>query len=180
MNFIIFDLEATCWDGSPKDKPQEIIEIGALKINRYGELEGTYSQLVRPILYPVLSVYCRELTHIDQIEVNRASTFPTVIDDFLDWAEVDYEEYLLCSWGGKDKTMLKHDCSLHHLDTDWVENHINIKRQYHEMKRLHRPRGLKKTVVAEGFEFTGEQHRALTDAENLAKVFLKYLDLWQF
>ena len=179
MNFIIFDLEATCWDGSPRDKQQEIIEIGALKMNRFGEVESSYSKLIRPLLNPVLSTYCKELTNIDQIEINRAETFPIVIEDFLDWSEIDYEEYLLCSWGSKDKTLLKQDCQLHQLEADWVEPHINIKRQYHEIHRIHRQRGLKYTIQAEGFEFTGEHHRALTDAENLAKIFLKYLDLWQ-
>ena len=180
MNFIVFDLEATCWDGAPVSKTQEIIEIGALKMNRFGEVEDQFSRLVRPMLNPVLSTYCRELTHIDQIEINRADMFPVVIDAFLDWAEIDYEEYMLCSWGGKDAILLKQDCQLHDFDEDWIVPHLNVKRQYHDIKRLRRNRGLKHAIEAEGFEFTGEHHRALADAENLAKIFLKYLDLWQY
>ena len=33
---------------------------------------------------------------------------------------------------------------------------------------------------AEGFEFTGTYHRGLSDAQNLAKVFVKYIDMWRF
>lgn len=180
MNFIIFDLEATCWEGGPKENTQEIIEIGALVVNRFGEILGRFSKLIRPVLNPVLSIYCRQLTHIDQIEINRSETFPLIIEDFIEWAGIETEEYLLCSWGGKDKTLLIQDCQLHEIDDSWVEPHINLKSQYHDIKRLRKQRGLKHTIEAEGFEFTGDHHRALSDAENLAKIFVKYLDEWQF
>ncbi len=180
MKFIIYDLEATCWQGNSIDKMQEIIEIGACRMSRFGEIESEFSRLVRPVLNPVLSAYCRDLTSIDQIEINRADTFPTVIDAFMDWALIDTEEYMLCSWGGKDQTMLAENCRLHHLDDDWLEPHLNVRNQYHEMKRLRRRRGLKHAIEIEGFEFTGAQHRALPDAENLAKIFTKYLDEWQY
>jgi 3'-5' exoribonuclease 1 len=180
VNFIIYDLEATCWQGRPPSMTQEIIEIGAILINEYGEVEGSFNKFVRPIIHPMLSAFCQELTSIDQVDVNRAATFPRVIEDFQDWAGIWDEDYMLCSWGGFDKRMLRQDCELHHLDGDWVEPHMNLKRQYREIKRLKRPRGLRKTVEKEGFEFTGIHHRAISDAENLAKVFTKYLDVWQY
>lgn len=180
MNFIIFDLEATCWEGSPPSKVQEIIEIGAVLMNGYGEVEDEFSRMVRPILNPRLSAYCQELTNIKQTEVDRASLFPTVVELFQDWGLMLEEDYVLCSWGGTDKRLLLQDCQLHDIEDDWVHSHINIKHQYMELKRLRRPRGLKASVEAEGFDFTGPQHRALADAQNLAKIFVKYLDVWQF
>ena len=93
-----------------------------------------------------------------------------VVEDFQDWAEIFDEEYILCSWG----------CILHDMDYDWVDPHINLKRQYHDIKRIHRTRGLRYSVEKEGFEFTGIHHRAISVAENLAKLFGKYLDEWQF
>ncbi len=179
-NFIIFDLEATCWEGRPPSKIQETIEIGAVSVNHYGEVLGTFNKFIRPVLNPSLSMFCRELTTIEQSYIDRSRTFPEVIEAFQDWAEIFDEDYLLCSWGNFDKKMLIQDCQLHRLDYDWAEQHINIKRQYQEMKRLKRPRGLKATVTAEGFEFTGTHHRGIDDAENLAKVFVKYLDMWQY
>ena len=181
MNFIVYDLEATCWEGRPPKKVQEIIEIGALKIDPYGDVQGHFKRFIRPVLNPNLSLFCRQLTNIDQVDINRAKTFPVVIEEFQDWIGFyDDEEYLLCSWGRFDKIMLHRDAILHDLETDWTEPHINIKKQYHELKRLRRTRGLKYAVTAEGFEFSGEQHRAYDDAINLAQVFVKYLDEWQF
>ena len=180
MNFIIYDLEATCWQGAPPSKVQEIIEIGALLLNPYGEVKSVFNRFVRPKLSPYLSAFCQELTSIRQENVDRADPFPLVIEDFQDWAEIYEEDYILCSWGNFDKKLLIQDCILHKMEYDWVEKHINLKRQYHELKRLRRTRGLKGTVTSEGFEFTGVHHRGIDDAENLAKIFRKYLDEWRY
>ncbi len=180
MHFILFDLEATCWQGKPIDKVQEVIEIGAIKMNRYGEVIDEFNRFVRPVLNPVLSAYCQELTTIDQIDINRADTFLRVAEDFQDWIEIFDSEYLLCSWGRFDKRLLKQDCELHRMETEWLDFHINVKRQYQELKRLRKPRGLKHAIEAEGFEFSGIHHRAFSDAENLSKIFVKYLDEWVY
>lgn len=180
MNFIIFDLEATCWRGSPPGKVQEVIEIGALLVNGYGEVKDVFNRMVRPIVSPNLSAFCQELTTITQSEVDRAATFPDVLEDFQDWGMMFEEDYVLGSWGGFDKKLLLQDCKLHDLDTHWLEEHINLKQQYQDLKRLRKPRSLRHAVEVEGFEFTGTPHRALPDAENLTKIFTKYLDEWRY
>jgi inhibitor of KinA sporulation pathway (predicted exonuclease) len=180
MNFIIFDLEATCWRGRPPGYVQEIIEIGAVKMNGFGEITDQFNRFVKPILYPNLSAFCQELTSITQAQVNRASKFDAVIEDFQDWIDIYEESYLLCSWGKFDKTALINDCELHDIDSDWVEEHINVKKQYQTIKKLSKPRGLRSAVEKEGFDFTGIHHRGISDAENLAKIFGKYLDEWRF
>lgn len=177
-NFIIYDLEATCWENSPPDFIQETIEIGAFRLNHFGEIRGKFNRFIRPVLHPTLSTFCRQLTNIDQVDVNRAGTFPEVIEEFLDWARVDEEDYVLCSWGSFDKKMFINDCNLHRLDSSWAERHANLKAQYMSMKRSRKPIGLKKAVEREDILFTGMHHRGISDAENLTKLFLKYLDHW--
>ncbi len=149
-------------------------------LNRYGEVTGSFNKFVKPILNPNLSLFCRELTSIPQEYIDRANEFPVVIEEFQDWGEVFEEDYLLCSWGNFDKKQLVQDCKLHGLEYEWLEPHINVKRQYQEIKRLKRPRGLKSAVKFEGFEFTGIHHRGIDDAENLAKIFAKHLDEWRY
>ncbi len=180
MNFIIFDLEATCWNGNPTDKEQEIIEIGACMINSFGEFVSSYNKFIKPILNPQLSSFCQELTSISQVDVNRSDTFDKVIQHFQDWIGIYEDDYLLCSWGYFDKNMLIQDCLLHDLETEWANEHINLKQQYRDIKSYRKPIGLKKAVVREGFEFTGIHHRAISDAENLSKIFIKYLDDWKY
>ncbi|MCB0635995.1 MAG: exonuclease domain-containing protein [Lewinella sp.] len=180
MNFIIFDLEATCWEGRPPSMTMETIEIGALKVNAYGEVVGQFQRFVKPTLHPLLSHFCQQLTGINQQDINRASTFPSVIEDFQEWIDIWDEDYLLCAWGGFDQKQLQRDALLHDLEDDWLDPYINLKQQYRVLKRLHRPRGLRNAVEKEGFEFTGDQHRALADADNLTKLFRKYLDVWMY
>lgn len=180
MNFIIYDLEATCWLGRPPGYVQEVIEIGAVKMNGYGEITDKFCRFIRPVVNPILSSFCRELTSITQEQVNRASKFESVIEDFQDWIDIFEENYLLCSWGNFDRVALERDCERNDMDWDWLSEHINVKQQYHEIKRLSSPRGLRKAVEKEGFDFTGTPHRGISDAENLAKVFGKYLDEWRF
>ncbi|MEM9824691.1 MAG: 3'-5' exonuclease, partial [Bacteroidota bacterium] len=84
MNYVIFDLEATCWEYNFDDRLQETIEIGAFLLTPFGEIVGEYNRFIRPKLYPDLSVYCKELTSITQEEINRALPFDQVIEEFQD------------------------------------------------------------------------------------------------
>ena len=181
MHFIVYDLEATCWPNRPPSLQQEIIEIGAYKLGPGGEELGEFERLVRPVVHPMLSPFCRELTGIEQPDVNAADRWPVVCEAFLEFIGLyDGEEYVLASWGDWDHRQLRKDSRLHDLPEDWVTREINVKRQYAEINRLKKPWGLAKTVRKEGFEWDGDQHSALDDAYNLAKVFRAHIDEWVY
>ena len=173
-------MEATCWEGNALDLEQETIEIGAILLNQFGEEIGSYNRFIKPVLHPYLSPFCTQLTTITQADVNAAKTFPSVIEEFKEWASIYDEDYLLCSWGNFDRIMLERDCALHRIESDWCEYHINLKKQYQNFRRLKKPIGLKSAVTKEGFDFDGIHHRGISDAENLAKIFLKHIDEWDF
>lgn len=179
MNYIIYDLEATCWEHKRPTYTQEIIEIGAVKMNQYIEVESLFSEFVKPVYHPTLSPFCKELTSIQQEDVEKAKEFPEVVENFIDWIGWnDDEEYLLCSWGHFDKKALRESCDLYNMENDWVDHHINLKQQFQKIKKAHRPIGLKRAVEKEGFEWTGQHHRGIDDAKNLARLFARYFDDW--
>jgi 3'-5' exoribonuclease 1 len=178
MNYIVYDLEATCWEHIPIGYVQETIEIGAFRVNQYGEVRGKFNRFVKPVVHPVLSPFCRQLTTITQEHINRADTFPVVIEEFMDWARVDSGDYVLCSWGNFDRKMLAADCLLHRMDPEWTSQHVNLKEQYRQIRGIRHSIGLRKAVERDGILFTGTQHRGISDAENLVKLFLNYLDKW--
>lgn len=180
MHFVIFDLEATCWDGNTLGREQEIIEIGALISDPYGDQIATFQDFVRPVMNPNLSHYCTKLTGIEQKDIDRARTFQRVGAAFEDWIYANADDYILCSWGGKDHEFLQDDCSRHRMDSDWLDHYIDLKDQYHSIKGLNRKRGLKRTLMNEGFEFEGDHHRAFDDAANLFRLFVKYRDRWMY
>jgi 3'-5' exoribonuclease 1 len=178
LNYIIFDLEASCWLGRPPHGVNEIIEIGAVKINDYGEVVSTFTKFVKPTVNPILSDFCRKLTSISQADIDRSKTYPSVIQEFQDWIGIDEESYWLISWGKYDRQQLAADCQLHKLEEEWLDFHFNLKPAYKNLKNLKDEPGLKKAVKLEGFEFTGIHHRAISDAENTAKIFIKYFKEW--
>ncbi|HQX43996.1 MAG: exonuclease domain-containing protein [Saprospiraceae bacterium] len=181
MKFLIFDLEATCWESHVSHLyQQEIIEIGACIMNQYGEIESTFSSLVKPNIHKFLSPYCKNLTQINQEEINKAKIFPEVLDRFLDWADIPDVSYGFCAWGRADYNLILTDCKLHKLDSKWLIPYVDIKHQYHRNKELNKLMGLDKVLKTNGFEFEGQRHRALPDSLNLAKLVSKYVDEWVF
>ena len=51
--FIIYDLEATCWR-SPKPRQVEIIEIGAVRVNEHLEIVDEFCEFILPVIHPRL------------------------------------------------------------------------------------------------------------------------------
>ncbi len=178
MNYIIYDLEATCWETHPPGYVQETIEIGAYKVNEYGEVRGKFNRFVKPAVHPNLSLFCKELTGITQNYIDKAHAFPIVIEEFMNWGRVGEQDYVLCSWGNFDRRQLAHDCRLHRMEGEWTERHVNLKEQYRMMRNMRYGIGLKRAVENEGILFTGQHHRGISDAENLVKLFLKFLGSW--
>jgi len=109
MNYIILDLEATCWESKNKRDQNEIIEIGALKIDSDGYIVSEFCEFIKPILNPDLSDFCIELTTIEQADIDASDTYNVVIERFKEWIGPE-EPYVLCSWGFYDKRQFEKDC----------------------------------------------------------------------
>jgi inhibitor of KinA sporulation pathway (predicted exonuclease) len=179
MNFIVFDLEATCWDGFDKSH-NETIEIGAVLVNESKEIVSEFQRFIKPLRFPILSEFCKKLTSIQQTDVDSASYFNEVIEDFKAWFKRDAESYLLCSWGIYDKKQFESDCLLYGIDDSWINPHCNLKKQYGEFKGLQRAIGMQNAILIEKMKLEGTHHRGIDDARNIAKIFVKYFDQWKY
>ena len=176
MKYIVLDLEATCEENN-RDFDNEIIEIGAVKIDEMGNIEDEFEQFVKPKKNPTLSKFCKDLTSIKQSDIDNADEFPKVLNDFLNWAGKDV---LFISWGFYDKNQFIKDCKRYKLNTEWIEEdgkHMNIKNEYSsKIQKKNKRFGLGKAIRKEGMEFEGTAHRGIDDARNITKIFLKYMD----
>ena len=74
MNYIVFDLE---WNQNPSGKktrndrlPFEIIEIGAVKLNKNLQIISEFRRLIRPRVYRQMHYKISEVTHmsIEQLD----------------------------------------------------------------------------------------------------------------
>lgn len=179
MNYIILDLEATCWKDRSLNNPNEIIEIGAVKIDEHGEIIDEFCQFIRPKLNPILSEFCTELTTIEQSDIDCSEAYNVVLKNFWDWIDLS-QPYFLCSWGYYDKKQFILDCDLYKLDTKWLDPHISLKHQYAEINKLRRPIGMGGALKREGIKLQGTHHRGIDDARNIAKIFQVHLQSWVF
>ena len=82
MRFIILDLEATCTDNRNIYFDNEVIEIGAVKIENKQVIDE-FQSFVRPVVNTELTEFCKNLTSINQSDVDNAEIFPNVLDNFL-------------------------------------------------------------------------------------------------
>lgn len=168
---IIFDLEATCIEDN-RGYAMETIEIGA--IDNFG---NEFNSFIKPIINPILTPYCKNLTHISQSDVDTADTFDLVILDFIRY--IDGDEIL--SWGEFDKNQLLRDLELHKLyiyKNQITDNYKNLKDYYKEVTGF-KAKGTRKVMNKLGIEFVGKQHRAITDAINLQKIYFHLKELEQ-
>ena len=149
MVYIVFDLEATCWE-KRDNSPNETIEIGAVMINEKKEIIAEFEQFVKPLKHPILSDFCKELTSIRQDQVDNAPYFGEAKDNFLKWITAASPEYVLCSWGFYDKKQFQSDCQIYGIDTAWIEPHISLKHQHGKIMNLRRPIGMKRALQQEG------------------------------
>ncbi|HHW94658.1 MAG TPA: exonuclease domain-containing protein [Mogibacterium sp.] len=178
MNYIVLDLEATCEENN-RNFSNEIIEIGAVRIDENFDIISTYNEFIKPKINPVLTDFCKQLTTITQEDVDNARAFPEVIEHFMNWADINSGEYLLCSWGYYDRKQLVKNCELYRLDSSWIDKHISLKHQFGTI-RNERPCGMAKALNKLNIPLEGTHHRGIDDAKNIAKIFLAYKDKWDF
>lgn len=183
MNYIIFDLESTCWDNNNPDKKQsEVIEIGAVMIDDNLKIINQFNRFVKPIINPTLSQFCKNLTHIQQTDVDAANKFEVVMKEFAEWCIKNGDNVILCSWGFYDKSQIKREASVKYFKgkiLSLLNNHISIKHQFGEINNI-KPCGTQKALSICGYSFIGTQHRAIDDSKNISRIFLKIFNDLKF
>jgi len=137
--FCVLDFEATCQE-SNKDYTMEIIEFPSVMINTNTlQIEGTFQMYVKPIVNPILSNYCTNLTGITQEQVDDADDFSEVLKQFTTWISTYGSNILFITCGDWDlKTMLPNQCGISNLSKlglfiempEMFSSWCNIKKMY--------------------------------------------------
>jgi len=75
------------------------------------------------------------------------------------------------SWGDYDRQQLEHEWHQHQLSSALTTlAYVNLKQRFAQARQLQRPPGLKGALQLAGMQFSGQQHRALVDARNTARL----------
>ncbi|WP_375738459.1 exonuclease domain-containing protein [Pseudomonas boanensis] len=171
-HWLVIDLEATTEEGGWPLEEMEIIEIGATLVAADGHELDHFQRFVRPQRRPCLTQFCRALTHISQADVDSAAPLPQVWPTFERWLGKHRSRLAgWASWGDYDRKQLEQDWRRHGLNSLLAgAPHLNLKQRFAEARQLKRAVGLNTALQLAGLNFQGQQHRALEDARNTARL----------
>ena len=168
---VVYDLEFTAWEGSMANhwlRPgefQEVVQIGALKVDAEFAAGETLDVLVRPRLNPVLSSYLERLTGITNEEVRaRGVDFVQAYREFVAFAGS-----LPIIAFGRDDLVFANNLRLYGMtDLPPLPPYLNIipwmAEQGIEVRGLHAC----DAGPAAGVPFGGHKHNAVDDALSVA------------
>ncbi len=107
MEIVIFDLE---WNSGYCRRTEgfinEIIEIGAVKLNEDLEITGQFSIFIRPEITRRLNSTVRELTQLTNEDLRHGATYNYAISKFGKFSK----DCILMSWSTSDLNALQANC----------------------------------------------------------------------
>lgn len=176
-NVVIFDIECTCWDEAenmPRSE-RETIEIGAVLVSvEDGRLVSSFNKFIKPKNHPILSDYCKTLTTIKQEDVDSASDFKQIMDEFGNWIVSEGEPVYILSWGNFDKHHIRDESknkNYNGIATKQISSkHLNLKDLFGRFYGI-RSRGFGSALEYINMSFDGTPHRGIDDATNMIKIF---------
>ena len=174
MYYIIMDLE---WNNAYMKSAQkfvnEIIEIGAVKLNDNLQEIGTFSELIKPIISKKLRSKIKDLTHITNDDIRGGKPLSKVMKEFSNWIG---EDSVVLTWGDTDiRTLLSNYKYFLNKDAiDCIKKYVDLQvycQQFIDMENIQQA-GL--SYAAECLGIDPEQyphHRALDDSLLSAECF---------
>lgn len=116
MNYIVFDLEWNqCCGGRDNENPRmpfEIIEIGAVKLDKKFNIVDTYSSIIKPKVYKRLQTHIRALLNYDEKTLKKGRPFDMVCREFIKWCG---DDYIFCTWGSMDLSYLQNNMDYYYM-----------------------------------------------------------------
>lgn len=176
MNYIIMDLE---WNNaymkSTKKFINEIIEIGAVKLNEQLEIVDTYSELIKPSVSKKLRTRIKDLTHITNEDVLAGKPFEEAIAQLEEWVG---DDAIVMTWGDTDvRTMLTNfKCFLKKDRIEFINKYADLQRYCQCFINMENVQQAGLSYAAECLQIDAEKyphHRALDDSLLSAECFKK-------
>ena len=180
MQYVIFDLE---WNNVYGRKINgvinEIIEIGAVKLDEDLNEISTFSSFVKPSIGKKLRGSVKKLTNITNDDVLGGEPFTQAFSDFRKW--IGSQPTLILTWGDGDiRVLIENYKYLNGIAfipflTDYVDLQSFVQRRVKTEKG--QQIGLGKAAEALGIDDTTfSHHRALDDSKLSAECFKKVFD----
>lgn len=146
----------------------EVIQIGAVKLDKNLKPCGSYQVIVKPKFYKKLHRHVSALTGITQEQMDLGISLAEAAQRFKKWCGKDFA---FLTWGPDDIPMLKENFHAHGIEHSWLDSVYDLQRIYAaEIEQSSKQRSLE--YVMEYFEIPQNlpAHDALNDAYFTALV----------
>ena len=179
MNYIVFDLEFNMFfkfkegDLANPELKNEIIQIGAVKLNEELETISNFDLIIKPVIYRRMNPYVKRKTNINTSRVAQGTPFVKAIESFHTWVG---DDSVLCSWGHDDILALRDNCLFFGFDALSFDKFINIQQLYMKFGNLSKQQSLESAVEVLEIELSTPFHDALSDAIYTVDIFKKVYD----
>ncbi len=178
MFYVIFDLEwNNAYNYKLKKGMNEIIEIGAIKLDEKLNIVDTFKQLIKPKLSNKLSSRFKNLTHISMDEINDSGiAFENAIEDFSRWSGGENSVFL--SWSNSDLYVLIDNFKkfIGVSSIDFIKKYADLQKYCQSFIKNNTANQISLANCAEIFDInadTENMHRALEDCYVSAECFKK-------
>ena len=176
MHYIVFDLE---WNqaegriGHEGGLPFEIVEIGAVKLNRRMQIVDRFEEIIKPKIYPRMHFMTTKIIQLDKEDLDNGKPFTEVMEHFMKWCGRNYR---VCRWGTLDITELQRNMCYYGMDelTNKPLPYLDVQKLYslaYEDGKIRR--ALEYAVDELGITKDEPFHRANNDAYYTARVLEK-------
>ncbi len=156
------------------DKPeglcQEIIEVGAVKLDPNGKELNTFSELVKPTFASGITRKVRRITGIRHQDLTGARSFEEVLRSLEEW--IGTERSRMITWGNTDRTQILCECNAKGIESQLCERRwLNLQKLYPRIMGTRR----RQVALGEAADWCGiefnKRHRAVCDAHVTGQIF---------
>ena len=174
--YIVLDLEMCQVPKANRTKEyhykNEIIQIGAVKLNKDFSEVSRFSTFVKPV-FGFVDLFIEELTGISQKNVENAPVFENALNEFLNW--VDDDNAVMVSWSRSDLHMFRNEIRGKGITSGIMDKYFESWMDCQEMfgiaTNASSSWGLERAIYATNIVAEGNMHDGLADAVNTASLF---------
>ncbi len=169
---VIFDLEATCWEGRENfHKYREVIALGACILDlKTLEISSKFNVVCKPIRSEI-SDYCTRITGITKEQAENGEDFGDMCKSVM--KELNSKSIPCAAWGNDDEKMYS-ECREKQCRYPFSNEYLNISLLYSLVMGKPYNNGLERSLAELGIKFVGEKHDPFWDAYNAA-IVLKHI-----
>lgn len=178
MNYIFLDLEwNNAFSKQHKKFVNEIIEIGAVKLDEHLNEIDCFSIMISSQLTKKLRGRFKQLTNISNEEMNAGVSFKQAINEYTEWAKAS--DAITFTWSNSDLYAMLDNLSLF-LGINripFIEKYVDLQKYVHAQLKLNGFKSNNQLSLMNAAEMYGlpveqfELHRAKDDSRVCAELF---------